>query len=86
MGIDDITPHLNKIATLYLKNHKRKVGWIFIDQLSKMNQKLMNEVYFISVQKGKKFQGSLEKQDHTELTEHCELIPIGQIERIRSSK
>jgi hypothetical protein len=86
MGIDEITPHLNKIATLYLKNHKRKVGWIFIDQQTRISQQRMDEVYFISVQKGKKYQGSLERLDHNELTSHCELIPIGQIERIRSSK
>jgi hypothetical protein len=86
MGIDEITPHLNKIATLYLKNHKRKVGWIFIDQHTRINQKRMEEVYFISVQKGKKYQGSLEKLEHQELTTYCELIPIQQIERIRSSK
>ena len=86
MGLDEITPHLNKIATLYLKNHKRKVGWIFIDQLSRQNQKPLEEVYFISMQKGKKFQHSIEKFDHNELTPLCETISIDMIERIRSSK
>ena len=86
MGFEEITPHLNKIATLYLKNHKRKVGWIFIDQTSRQNQKVLEEVYFISVQKGKKHQRALEKMDHAELEPHCEKIPIEIIERIRSSK
>jgi hypothetical protein len=86
MGIDEITPHLNKIATLYLRNHKRKVGWIFIDQALKEAESEKNEVYFISVQKGKKYQRSLEKLDHKELAPFCELIPIEMIERIRSSK
>jgi hypothetical protein len=84
MHIDDILPHLNKIATLYLKNHKRKVGWIFLDQPA--NEISPDEVFFISVQKGKKHQGSLEKMDHGKLQEHCEVIPIVMIERIRSSK
>jgi hypothetical protein len=86
MGSDEITPHLNKIATLYLKNHKRKVGWIFIDQEARQNQNPLEEVYFISVQKGKKYQNALEKLDHKELSEHCETISIDLIERIRSSK
>ena len=86
MGLDEITPHLNKIATLYLKNHKRKVGWIFIDQISRQNQKPLEEVFFISMQKGKKFQRSIEKMEHKELTPFCETIPIDSIERIRSSK
>ena len=86
MGFDEITPHLNKIATLYLKNHKRKVGWIFIDQKSRQNQQPLEEVYFISMQKGKKYQRSIEKMDHEELAPHSEKIPIDSIERIRSSK
>jgi hypothetical protein len=86
MGLDEITPHFNKIATLYLKNNKRKVGWIFIDQISRQNQKPLEEVYFISMQKGKKFQRSIEQMEHNELTPFCETIAIEMIERIRSSK
>jgi hypothetical protein len=85
MGFDEITPHLNKIATLYLKNNKRKVGWIFIDQ--ELNTTMpLEEVFFISVQKGKKYQKALEKLDHQVLQPHCEKIAIDMIERIRSSK
>jgi hypothetical protein len=83
MGFDDITPHLNKISTLYLKNNKRKVGWIFID--TKIQNPLM-EIYFISVQKGKKLLQALEKRDHDQLAPFREVIPVELIERIRSSK
>ena len=86
MGFDEITPHLNKIATLYLKNNKRKVGWIFIDQKLRQNQQPLEEVYFISMQKGKKYQNSIEKMNHEELAPHSEKISIDLIERIRSSK
>ena len=86
MGQDEITPHLNKIATLYLKNNKRKVGWIFIDKELKAAQQPLEEVYFISVQKGKKYLKALEKEDHAALEPHCEKILIDMIERIRSSK
>jgi hypothetical protein len=86
MGFEEITPHLNKIATLYLKNNKRKVGWIFIDQELRHNEQPMEEVFFISMQKGKKYQRYIEKMDHQELAQHSEKIPIDSIERIRSSK
>ena len=86
MGSDEITPHLNKIATLYLKNHKRKVGWIFIDQEARLRQNPLEEVYFISMQKGKKYQHAIEKMNHEELAPHSEKISIDLIERIRSSK
>jgi len=86
MGFEEITPHLNKIATLYLKNNKRKVGWIFIDVESRQNQKPLEDGFFISVQKGKKHQKAIEKHDHVELFAHCEKIHIDEIERIRSSK
>ena len=85
MGLDDIAPHLYKIATLYLKNNKRKVGWIFIDQQARMNQFPLKEIFFISVQKGKKYQKSLDRKDAAELEAFSERIPLEMIERIRSS-
>ena len=59
MGYDDITPHLNKIATLYLKGNKRKVGWIFVDR-KQANSTPPAEISFISVQKGKRLLEALE--------------------------
>ena len=86
MGFDEITPHLNKIATLYLKNNKRKVGWIFIDQLRKNLGSPLEEIYFISVQKGKRLIKALENNDHKVLEPFRESIPLQLIQRIRSSK
>ena len=86
MGLDDITPHLNKIATLYLKNNKRKVGWLFIENEMKPAEKPDQIIYFISVQKGKKLLTELEKRDHKALEPYREEIPVALIERIRSSK
>jgi hypothetical protein len=85
MGLDEIAPHLYKIATLYLKNNKRKVGWIFIDQTLRMNQIPLTEIFFISVQKGKRYQKSIDRRDHTELQAYSERISIELIDRIRSS-
>lgn len=85
MGFDEITPHLNKIVTLYLKNNKRKVGWIFVDHYTR-SEKALKEIYFISVQKGKRLITALENHDLKILEPHKETIPVTMIERIRSSK
>ncbi|HRH67261.1 MAG TPA: hypothetical protein PLU53_13240 [Bacteroidia bacterium] len=84
MGFDEIRPHLNKIATLYLTNNKRKVGWIFTD--NKGGSHPMQEIYFISVQKGKRLINALENHDHKVLEPFREAIPLTMIERIRSTK
>ena len=84
MKIEEITPHLNKIATLYLKNNKRKVGWVFIDSDNPAGD-LLNDVYFVCVQKGRKFLDAIESNNTKELTSH-EKIPLKEIVRIRSRK
>jgi hypothetical protein len=84
MKIEEITPHLNKIATLYLKNNKRKVGWVFIDS-DKPSGDLLSDVYFVCVQKGRKFLDAIESNNTKELTSH-EKIPLKEIVRIRSRK
>ena len=86
MGLDDITPHLNKIATLYLKNNKRKVGWLFVEKGNKQSESYRHTIYFISVQKGKKLLHELATHNHQALEPHREVIPVELIERIRSSK
>lgn len=85
MGFDEITPHLNKIATLYLKDNKRKVGWIYVDTIQRSNAAL-KEIYFISVQKGKRLISALENNDFKILEPFREVIPVTAIERIRSTK
>lgn len=85
MGLDDITPHLNKISTLYLKNNKRKVGWLFVHD-DDNPEKDSSTLYFISVQKGKRLITELERLDHKALEPYLEEISVELIERIRSSK
>lgn len=84
MKLDELTPHLNKIATLYLKNNKRKVGWVFIDA-EKISEESLMDVYFVCVQKGRKFLDAIESNNTKELTSH-EKIPLREIVRIRSRK
>jgi hypothetical protein len=85
MGYDDITPHLNKIATLYLKGNKRKVGWIFVDR-KQATSTPPEEISFISVQKGKRLLEALENRQTEALEPFREILPVMMIERIRSSK
>ncbi len=86
MNFEEIVPHLNKIATLYLKNNKRKVGWLFTDPEEKKAEKQLNVIYFVCVQKGKKLTEAIEKNDVQRLRENHERIPLKEIIRIRSSK
>lgn len=85
MGCEEITQHLNKIATLYLKDNKRKVGWLFVDKKYAAEDEL-EEIYFISVQKGRKLIYALETGDTKALEPFREVISVDNIERIRSTK
>jgi len=85
MRLEEITPHLNKIATLYLTNNKRKVGWVFIDAEDAASMEILKDVYFVCVQKGRKYLDAIESNNTKELTQH-EKIPLKEIVRIRSRK
>jgi hypothetical protein len=86
MNIDEIIPHLNKISTLYLKNNKRKVGWLFMDPDERKTTQQLKEIYFVCVQKGKKLTDAIAKNDIKKLREDHERILLKEIIRIRSSK
>lgn len=84
MSCDEITQHLNKISTLYLKDNKRKIGWIFVEKEIGEDDDL-EQISFISVQKGRKLIYALETGDTKVLEPYREIIPVEDIERIRSS-
>lgn len=86
MRFEDIAPHLNKIATLYLKNNKRKVGWLFTESLDRMPSDPVAEIYFVNIQKGRKLIKSIDDIDLNALEPVSECIPVNEIVRIRSSK
>ena len=83
MRFEELKPHLNKISTLYLRNNKRKVGWIYIEDAAIGD---IQEVYFVCVQKGRKVMTALEIRDVSSLRPFRENIPVRDIIRIRSSK
>ena len=88
MRFEELEPHLNKIATLYLKNNKRKVGWLFIDMDDKASIEPLRDVYFVGVQKGRKLKDSLANNDVKTLAKESEheIIPLNEIMRVRSTK
>ncbi len=90
MKFEEILPHLNKIATLYLVNNKRKVGWLFVDvdDESSLQSVQVKDVYFVCVQKGRKLTEALENKDIKAISEsqHHEKIPLKEIVRVRSTK
>jgi len=85
MSCEEITRHLNKVATLYLKDNKRKVGWIYIDN-PPSEEEVLQKIYFLSIQKGRKLIYALETGDTKALEAHSEVIAVEEIERIRSSR
>lgn len=83
MRFEELEPHLNKIATLYLRDNKRKVGWLYLEDVSFRD---VEEVYFVCVQKGRKVMTALEVRDLKSLRPCREKISIKDILRVRSSK
>lgn len=86
MRFEEITPHLNKIATLYLRNNKRKVGWLFLDKAERSPNDPVGEVFFVNVQKGRRLVQFMHTDDQSALEPVRETIPVREIIRIRSSK
>ncbi len=88
MNFEELEPHLNKIATLYLKNNKRKVGWLFVDIEEASASDALEDVYFVCLQKGRKLTQALESNDVKALyqSNHHEKISLKEIVRVRSTK
>jgi hypothetical protein len=74
------------MATLYLTNQKKKVGFIFLDEQLPHSSDDNEEVYFVNVQKGRRLIHSVNHLDMKKLKEVREIIPLREILRIRSSK
>jgi hypothetical protein len=86
MKYEEILPHLNKIATLYLKDNKRKVGWLFMGEHVYDYIPKKGEVYFVNVQKGRKLIHATQEDDMRKLQAVRESIRLNDIVRIRSSR
>jgi hypothetical protein len=81
MLFEELIPHLNKIATLYLTNNRRRVGWLFTDSAANESQE---EIYFINVMKGRRMLEAPRATDLEKLKKVREKIPLNDIVRVRS--
>jgi hypothetical protein len=82
MIYEEITPHLHKIVVLNLKNKKRKVGWLVVDECATHPIK---EIQCVNVHYGRRFIHLRESIDPKEIRPHSEMIAIEEILNIRSS-
>jgi len=85
MTYQEITPHLNKIAKLNLKNNKRKVGWLYADIYHQISEQPLKEIHCVKVHYGRRLIHMRESIDPKEIRKHCETIAIEDILCIRSS-
>jgi hypothetical protein len=83
MLFEEIIPHLNKMASIYLVNNKRKVGYIFADS-SAAAEGDREVVYFLTVMKSRKLVSLMEGPNFEKLEKISEEIPISEIRKIRS--
>jgi len=87
MTFEEVSPHLNKLSTLYLKNQKRKVGVLMPGRTGVMTQSPDAEVYFLNVRDGKKvMKWKQEERGEDQLKSHLTSITLEEIVRIRSQK
>ena len=82
MKLEEIIPHLNKVARLYLVNKRRKVGWLFM----KSTKEGADAVYFINGMKCRRMVEEPEAKDLEKLESMMEKIPLSDIVRISSIK
>jgi iron-sulfur cluster repair protein YtfE (RIC family) len=84
MRYEEVTPHLNKISTLYLRNNKRKTGWLFADA---QNHIIGNEkILFVNVRKGRKMKQAHQPIEKINTELEPEQILVDDLVRIRSSR
>jgi hypothetical protein len=75
------------MSILYLRNNKRKTGWLFVDE-SEIDGPNGDcpRVYFVNVLRGRKLLNSAHESDYKKLAPLRESIPLSDIVRIRSMK
>jgi hypothetical protein len=82
MLFEEVIPHLNKMATVYYKNKRRRTGFIFTDSVKKQR----SEIYFVTMMRGRKLIETPRAKDMEKLKRVTERIPLSEIERIRTSR
>jgi hypothetical protein len=84
MTYEEITPHLNKISKLNLKNNKRKVGWLYVDSGIDFKEESLKSIHCVNVRFGKKFIAGNRDIETKSLQSNSEIVQIEDILNIRS--
>ena len=84
MLFEEVIPHLNKVATLYLVNNRRRTGWLFIHSVKRRQTDSVEEVYFVTVARGRKLLQTPRAKDQEKLEQVKQRIRLCDIIRIRS--
>ena len=84
MVYEEITPYLNKMVRLNLRNKKRKIGWLVVDFYHEVSEEPLKEVHCLNVRFGKKTIDQNRNFDIRELKKQAEVFKIEDIINIRS--
>jgi hypothetical protein len=84
MLYEEITPYLNKIVRLNLRNKKRKLGWLVVDHYHEISENPLKEVHCVNVRFGKKHIEVNRKFDMKVLDREAEIFQIKDILSIRA--
>jgi hypothetical protein len=84
MRYQEITPYLNKIVRLNLRNKKRKIGWLVVDHYHEISTEPLKEVHCVNVRFGKKYIQPEKKIDMMVLQREAEIFQIEDIVNIRA--
>jgi hypothetical protein len=85
MVYDEITPYLNKIVRLNLKNKKRKIGWLLVDTYHQVSENPLKEVHCVNVRFGRKL-NLRNSIDMKSVANYSEVIQIEDIRTINSPR
>jgi len=84
MVYEEITPYLNKIVRLNLRNKKRKLGWLVIDNYHEVSSEPLMEVHCVNVRFGKKMIQANRRFEMKDLKNEAEVLQLIDILNIRS--
>jgi hypothetical protein len=84
MVFEEIIPHLNKLASVYLVNNKRRTGYIFADTSADEGNGSREIVYFLTIMRGRHLSSLEIGLDLEKLEKLREEIRVCDIVRIKS--
>jgi len=86
MTCEEITPHMNKLAKVHLKNNKRKTGWLFYEFCQEVSTVPYIEIRCLKLRYARRIMELDSIPELTTLKLHSHPISIEDIQYIRSMK